>query len=95
MLGVACAVHIQVLVRCESGSVAVGLRGWLVPVVMLGSVGVFVTEVILVYCEAYAVGVEVGDVEDFEARHDWLGVCFGWLVGDDADDLLVCSDERL
>ena len=39
--------------------------------------------------------VEICHVEDVEFLHQWFGVCSGWLVLYDSDDLLLCPDEWL
>src|SRR6266849_178117 len=39
--------------------------------------------------------IQVGNVEDVEFCHDWLGVCSWWCVFDESDDFLLGSDEGL
>ena len=49
----------------------------------------------VVQLHAGSVDVQVGDVENFKFRHEWLGVCAWWEIFEEAYNAFVCFDQWL
>ena len=95
-LGVVLCVWDEVVVLDRvAGLVVVHLGDEGVVMVVLWSVGFVLRVDMRMHFKADSECVQVAEVEDFEFCHDWLGVRSRWLVFEEPDDFLLCSDEPL